>query len=102
MLSSGLHFVTYTSEPTKLLPYLMKRFKELGGNLIEGKVDKLNTFLAQNDYQVVINCMGLGCREALNDAEMYSIRGQVSRIRAPWMNHVILDESDDGNYVIPK
>lgn len=99
--TSGLHFVTYTSEPKNLLPYLEKRFKSNGGNLINKKIVDLDELIRTSDYDVIINCAGLGALELVKDKMVHSIRGQVSRVKANWVYHVILDESDDGNYIIP-
>lgn len=98
---SGLHFVTYTSEPKKLLPYLEKRFQSKGGNLINRKVVDLDEFIRTSDYDVIVNCTGLGASELVKDKMVHSIRGQVLRVKANWIYHVILDESNDGNYIIP-
>ncbi|SPP81573.1 D-aspartate oxidase [Drosophila guanche] len=99
--TSGLSFVTYTSEPIKLLPYLMKRFARNGGVVVQQKVTDLERFITKSPYDVIVNCSGLGSRELLNDDQMYAVRGQVSRVKANWMFTAILDESDDGYYIIP-
>ncbi|KAH8329033.1 hypothetical protein KR074_001984 [Drosophila pseudoananassae] len=99
--TSGLSFVTYTSEPVKLLPYLMKRFTRNGGLMVRKKVTDLDTFISESEYDVIINCSGLGSRQLLGDNEMYPVRGQVSRVKANWIFSAVLDESDDGNYIIP-
>ncbi|XP_037950980.1 D-aspartate oxidase [Teleopsis dalmanni] len=99
--TDGLHFVTYTSEPLKLLPYLMKRFQKNGGKIVQQRVEDLNEIINNDQYDIVINCTGLGSRELLKDANMHAVRGQVSRVKANWLYFVVLDESDDGNYIIP-
>ncbi|XP_030556558.1 D-amino-acid oxidase [Drosophila novamexicana] len=99
--TSGLSFVTYTSEPLKLLPYLTKRFVRKGGRVEQQKVTDLESFVRDSPYDVIVNCTGLGSRQLLNDDNMYAVRGQVSRIKANWVFAAILDESDDGNYIIP-
>ncbi|KAH8297897.1 hypothetical protein KR018_000395 [Drosophila ironensis] len=99
--TSGLSFVTYTSEPAKLLPYLMKRFSRNGGIFLKKRITGLEDFIAHSDYDVIVNCTGLGSRQLLDDKQMYPVRGQVSRIKANWMYSAVLDESDDGNYIIP-
>ncbi|KAH8412050.1 hypothetical protein KR222_007947 [Zaprionus bogoriensis] len=99
--TSALSFVTYTSEPIKLLPYLMKRFVRNGGKIVKQKVTDLERFVNYSPYDVIVNCTGLGSRQLLNDEQMYSVRGQVSRVKANWIFTALLDESDDGNYIIP-
>ncbi|XP_020810488.1 D-aspartate oxidase [Drosophila serrata] len=99
--TSGLSFITYTSEPVKLLPYLMKRFLRNGGKIVRRKIEDLDAFITDSGYDVIVNCSGLGSRKLLNDEQMYSVRGQVSRVKANWIFSAVLDESDDGNYIIP-
>lgn len=53
-------------------------------------------------YDLIINCTGLGARDLANDEHVVPVRGQVIRVRAPWLHHVFMDDSDDGNYIIPK
>lgn len=100
--SSGLHFITYTSEPLKLLPYLMKRFQRNGGRLVQQRIINLEEFILKSDYDAIINCTGLGARLCCGDRDMFPVRGQVTRVKAKWLYFVLLDESDDGNYIIPK
>lgn len=102
MFSDGVHFVTFTSEPIKLLPYLMKRFKNAGGHFEKMKIHNLKDFVLNSNYDIIINCVGLNAKDIVPDTKMYSIRGQVIRYNAPWIYLIFLDESDDGNYVIPK
>lgn len=97
----GHEFVTYTIEPVKLLPYLLKEFKQHGGKVILGvKVTDL-TKLGPN-YDLVINCTGVWAGKVAKDAKVAPLRGQVMRVRAPWIYRVILDDRDDGNYIIAK
>ncbi|XP_063980584.1 D-amino-acid oxidase [Diachasmimorpha longicaudata] len=96
----GLEFLTYTSEPKKLLPWLMNKFHSLGGTMKTRKINKLGK-LAEEGYGIVINCSGLGARELVGDSMVKPIRGQVTRVNAPWSYRVILCDDDDGNYIIP-
>ncbi|XP_053962432.1 D-aspartate oxidase [Anastrepha ludens] len=99
--TAGMHFITYTSEPVKLLPYLMKRFQANGGKIVQQKIANLEEFISNSNYDVIINCTGLGSRECVKDGGMFPVRGQVSRVKANWLYYAFLDESDHGNYIIP-
>ncbi|XP_030386400.1 D-aspartate oxidase [Scaptodrosophila lebanonensis] len=99
--TSGLSFITYTSEPRKLLPYLMKRFAREGGRVERRKVTDLEAFVRSSTFDVIVNCTGLGSEELLGDGQMYAVRGQVTRVKANWLYQAVLDESDVGNYIIP-
>lgn len=63
---------------------------------------KINALNELDECDLIINCTGLGAKYLLNDNDVAAIRGQVVRVRAPWKFDVFLDDSDDGNYVIPK
>ena len=54
------------------------------------------------NYDLVINCTGVGARALAGDSKLAPLRGQVMRVRAPWIKKVVLDDADDGNYVISK
>jgi D-amino-acid oxidase len=80
--AAGNHFVTFCCEPTKFLPYLMKRFLAAGGRFEKRKVLSLDEF---NDFDLIVNCTGLNSKELTNDTELKPIRGQIARIYAPWV-----------------
>ncbi|XP_070168371.1 D-aspartate oxidase-like isoform X1 [Polyergus mexicanus] len=96
----GWHFITYTAEPVLLLPWLMERFIALGGKIEKRNIKTLHD-LAEEGYDLIINCSGLGARELVADKTMTSIRGQVYRVKAPWTMHCFLLDDDSCNYIIP-
>lgn len=44
-------------------------------------------------------CAGLGSRELANDADLVPVRGQVRRVRAPWVKHAMF--LDHTFYILP-
>ncbi|XP_070491989.1 D-amino-acid oxidase [Chironomus tepperi] len=94
---SGYQFVSFCCQPKKMLPYLTKRFLKAGGKFEQRKIVNLEDV---TEADLIINCTGLGGK-FLGDDQLHPIRGQVTRVKAPWMNGVIIDNSDDGNYIIP-
>ncbi|XP_058117221.1 D-amino-acid oxidase-like [Anopheles ziemanni] len=99
--TGGYHFATFTCEPSGLLPYLFSRFLTVGGKFIKAKVTGFDADLIGRKVDLIVNCSGLGSLELAKDDAMLPIRGQVARVSAPWIYEVILDDSDDGNYIIP-
>lgn len=63
---------------------------------------KITLFEELQTFDLIINCSGLGAQQLTCDGTLVPIRGQVMRVKAPWIFDVIMDDSDDGNYIIPK
>merc|ERR1719244_719882 len=95
---SGLDMLTFTAEPIKFMPYMMKEFVAKGGLLKRSIVRDLNDLLHQ--YTCVVNAAGVRAGQLIGDTTIKPLRGQVMRVRAPWIRMVVLDDKDDGNYVI--
>ncbi|KAL5021663.1 hypothetical protein ScPMuIL_000818 [Solemya velum] len=97
----GWFYTTLMVECRRYLPWLMRRFRDNGGMLITKYINALNDIPC--DYDVVVNCLGLGSREVFNDPETYPIRGHVLRVKAPWMKHFMRVARGPGTeaYVFP-
>lgn len=91
--------MSFTCEPSKLLPYLFKRFEKSGGKFEQKKINCFHEL--ENDFDVIINCTGLNAKYLTNDKKIMPVRGQVARANAPWMYQVYLNDDDDGKYIIP-
>lgn len=96
---NGVHFISFCCEPTKFLPYLMKRFFAAGGRFEQRKIQNFDNGF--DDADLIINCAGLGSKEIANDADTYPVRGQIARVKAPWIREVVLQKDGSENYVIP-
>lgn len=95
---SGVVATTYIAEPTLLLPFLMSKFEGSGGQLMTRKINALNQLTPNHD--LVINCTGLGARYLadVQDMSVEAVRGQVVRVRAPWIRHAVMAGS---SYILP-
>lgn len=97
---SGFSFGTVTAEPLKFLPVLLEEVRALGGSVKMCRLTSLAEAAAEAD--IVINCSGLGARKLVPDPEVYPCRGQVMRVRAPWVGRYLCDESKKSfAYIIP-
>mmetsp|Transcript_44531 Transcript_44531/g.32635 ORF Transcript_44531/g.32635 Transcript_44531/m.32635 type:complete len:339 (+) Transcript_44531:53-1069(+) len=92
----GYSFGSYVADQKYYLQYLMKLLKNFGVKFVQRRLDSLREL--HGKYDCIINCTGLGSHKAIDDQEMYPIRGQVLRVRAPWMKGVWFFGK---NYVIP-
>ena len=57
---------------------LFFRFKQAGGQVVEKTVTKLQDL--ENNFDVVMNCAGLGAKYLCSDNKMVPIRGQVVKV----------------------
>ena len=98
-------FSTYTVNCSLYLPWLLKRFKGLGGATQERKITNLSELAGS--YDIVINCTGLGARELANDEQVYPVRGHMVSVSAPWIKQYLLlgrlkDSQNERVYMIPQ
>lgn len=60
------------------LRWMTKKLESMGVTFEEHKVISLNGYLEKRvGFDVVVNCMGLGCMQAVCDEDMFPARGQV-------------------------
>ncbi|XP_057295717.1 D-aspartate oxidase-like [Hydractinia symbiolongicarpus] len=98
--NSGFSFTTVFIEPLKYIPWLSKGFEKLGGRFVRQTVTSLGEVC--NTYDVIVNCTGFGSKTLLDDNLMYPIKGQVMRVKAPWVKEFVIYETHDRvSYVLP-
>jgi len=91
-------YLTFTIPCGPFLAWQMEQFKANGGTVIQKKLNSLKEI--DGEYDVVVNCAGLGSRELVGDQELYPSRGQAMLVKAPWVKYVIKEEFDGGAYSI--
>ncbi|KAJ7990808.1 hypothetical protein DPEC_G00290750 [Dallia pectoralis] len=95
----GQAFTTVKCECSNYLPWLEKRFRKAGGQIVIQKVKNLQELSTQG-YDVIVNCSGLGARTLVDDSQVYPVRGQVLKVHAPWLQHFIRDVGGQ-TYIYP-
>ncbi|ODN03045.1 D-aspartate oxidase [Orchesella cincta] len=98
-LKTGYSFVSFTCEASKLLPYFLELFKSSGGTVVIQRVDDISSL--QQEFDIVVNCTGIQANRLVPDPLVQPKRGQVMRVEAPTLKWAVLDDDDDGNYIIP-
>ncbi|CAF0973945.1 unnamed protein product [Rotaria sp. Silwood1] len=93
----GYFSTTFYVDTRKYMKYLTKLLTEKQVTFIQKKINSLEE-LAES-YDIVVNCTGFGAKELCNDNLMRPIRGQMIRVRAPWIKHFYY--TDDDCYMIP-
>ena len=96
-------FSTYAVDCRQYLPWIMREFVKRGGTTEHRKLSRLDEL---NDYDIIINCSGLGAVELVGDRELRPVRAQAVLVRAPWIRHFISadngEDSEELTYVIPR
>ncbi|KAF2897980.1 hypothetical protein ILUMI_08196 [Ignelater luminosus] len=94
---TGIHFITISAEPLKLLPFLQKRFIQNGGAI---KMKKIINFNELSNYDVIVNCTGLYSKILAKDDQVVPARGQLVRVKAQWNFQTFLHEDGDGAVIV--
>ena len=76
-------FDTYLVKGVKYLPWLMEKIRKDGG-LIEKR--NIANLAELSNYDIIINCTGLGARELVGDEGVIPVRGQIVAVKAPAMS----------------
>jgi D-amino-acid oxidase len=99
---AGHAFVAPVVEMPIYLSYMMDRFAASGGGVHQRTLSSLNE--VAGEARVVVNCVGLGAGDLVNDASMQPIRGQIVRVRNPGLQRFVLDEDNPEGvtYIVPR
>lgn len=84
----GTVITTYGAECRKLLPFLLNEFKSKGGKTIQKKINDIKELAGK--YDIVVNCSGVQSSSLVPDPKVHPIRGQVIRVKAPWVKHSMI------------
>lgn len=76
----GHEFLTPLAEPSKYLSWLWDCLLEKKVPIIQEKVSSFDKLF--KDYDLAVNCSGLGSRDLVGDTSIFPIRGQVQMIEA--------------------
>jgi len=95
----GFTFGTLVIDQKYYMRYMTNELYKMGIKFEQKKVNNLEELYNKN-YDAIINCTGLGSYTLINDTSMYPIRGQVMRVKAPWMNNIWFFGSPT-RYIIP-
>jgi D-amino-acid oxidase len=87
----GLRFAVPQAEMPVYLPWLMRRVRELGGEIVTRHVTALGE-LAGAGADALVNCPGLAARELVGDQSVYPVRGQIVRVANPGITMSVRDE----------
>ncbi|XP_059176387.1 D-aspartate oxidase-like [Physella acuta] len=93
----GYSFTTVITHTEKFCKWLTERFQAAGGVIQKRKINDIKELAGE--FDIVVNCCGLGARELVHDEKVYPVRGHLVMVDAPWMKTFFLSEDDV--YLIP-
>ncbi|NWW50005.1 OXDD oxidase, partial [Pedionomus torquatus] len=94
----GHTFTTLKCDCPPYLLWLEKRLKATGVQIYTRKVTDL--WELHSEYNVVVNCTGIGACQLVGDEKLFPVRGQVLKVHAPWVKNFIRD-GDGLTYIYP-
>ena len=98
---SGFALVVPLTDTTIYLDYLSRRFAAAGGILRGGvHFDELDQ--VPTDYDLIINCAGLGARALVNDDDLEPHRGQVAIVQKINLPYAVVCDDAPLMYAIPR
>uniref|UniRef100_U5ESP7 Putative d-aspartate oxidase n=1 Tax=Corethrella appendiculata TaxID=1370023 RepID=U5ESP7_9DIPT len=93
----GSYFQTLLTEFSIYQIWAMEKYLKNGGKI---KIQTIQTLISlQNQYDVIVNCCGLGAKTLCSDIKIVPIRGQVIKVYAPWIKTAFYGEFD--TYIVP-
>ena len=94
-LKSWLFYGTFVVNCRQYLPWLMRQFEEKGGVILRRRVDSLQKLFTE--FDVVVNCSGLGARELAQDSSLQPAWGQGRLVKAPWIKYFVFGHLPDSH-----
>ncbi|KAF1396501.1 D-aspartate oxidase, partial [Spheniscus humboldti] len=94
----GQAFTTLKCDCPPYLLWLEKRLKATGVQMYTRKVADL--WELHSEYNIVVNCAGIGAHQLVGDEKLFPVRGQVLKVHAPWVKNFIRD-GDGLTYIYP-
>ncbi|XP_055533300.1 D-aspartate oxidase [Wyeomyia smithii] len=93
----GSFFTTVLTECRLFQPWATKRFLRRGGRIVTECLESFQRLYGK--FDAVVNCSGLGAKKLCNDYKLVPIRGQVIKVKAPWVKTAFYADYD--TYIIP-
>lgn len=98
-LTGGYSYTSFSWEGTKLLSFLQQIFLQNGGDI---QIKKIYNFNVLSNFDVIVNCTLLNSRELVDDFLVRPMRGQITKVFAPWQFHTIsIPNKEDLSYIVP-
>jgi len=98
--TAGFALTVPLIDATIYLDYLAKRFRTAGGTIQSAHISKVDEI--PRDFDVIINCAGIGARELVHDSDLEAHRGQVAIVPKIDLAQAIICNDAPLMYAIPR
>jgi D-amino-acid oxidase len=98
--TSGYALIVPLTDTTIYLDYLTDRFRKAGGIIQSTHVNKLEEISL--DFNLIINCAGIGARKLFHDGDLEPHRGQVAIVPKLALTQAIVCDDAPLMYAIPR
>lgn len=99
--ASGFALIVPLTDSTIYLEYLSRRFSAAGG-VVRGRTHLENLEQVPADFDLIINCAGIGARDLVGDTDLEPHRGQVAIIPKIDMPYAVVCDDAPLMYAIPR
>jgi len=98
--ASGYALTVPLTDTTIYLDYLTDRFRKAGGMIQSTHINKVEDI--PSDFDLIINCAGMGARELVHDPDLEPHRGQVAIVSKLDLTPAIVCDDAPLMYAIPR
>lgn len=98
--TSGYVLTVPLTDTTIYLDYLSTRFRNAGGIIQSTHVNKMEDI--PRDFNLIVNCAGIGARELVHDSEVEPHRGQVAIVPKLDLARAVVSDDPPLMYAIPR
>jgi D-amino-acid oxidase len=98
--STGFALTVPLIDTTTYLDYLANRFRNAGGIIDSAHINKVNEI--PRNFDLIVNCAGIGARELVHDSELEPHRGQVAIVPKLDLAAAIVCDDAPLMYAIPR
>eukprot|EP01025_Chloroclados_australasicus_P050452 TRINITY_DN57_c0_g1_i1.p1 TRINITY_DN57_c0_g1~~TRINITY_DN57_c0_g1_i1.p1 ORF type:complete len:373 (+),score=19.88 TRINITY_DN57_c0_g1_i1:105-1121(+) len=94
----GWTYDTFVTDDTCYMTWLTNQLQAKNCTFEQRKIENFQD-LAQDGYDVVVNCTGIGAKDLDQDDKVFPVRGQLVQVEAPYVTDVWFIDND--TYMIP-
>lgn len=98
--ASAWRYDSLVFDTSVYLPWLLSQLENRGVKIEQREIKSFDDI--ENDFDMIVNCTGLGAKYLCDDHEVYPVRGQVLRVAPNGFDGIVFDANDDTIlYIIP-